>query len=200
MSYYYTYYIGYMSENKIYPLGPYSATGELKSVISKSASFASDLHRDFLNVLEDRISDELKKEFSYENWNGETVMERVKYLPVKDLPKDSFVKSGYFLIEDVIAYENDSNSEELFYEHVSPTVYAALLQHEAQFGKPAPKKDEEGYEIPVYSASDYMYYTYPDYNCKEYEADLLRTVAYMLGEFDLKLPKGYELVVLETEG
>ena len=200
MSYYYNYYIGYMSEEKVYPLGPYNCKGKLKDVISRSASFASDLHEDFFYLKDDMISDELRKEFSYTNWNDEVVMQKVKYLPVEALPKGSAIKRGYFLIEDVKNYEDDPDSFDGFYDYLNPTVYSAMANNEVRFGKPEPVKDSCGEEYYPKSASDYMYYAYEDWHSKEYEADILRTVAYMLGEYDYDLPKGYKLVILETEG
>ena len=199
MSYYYNYYIGYEHDGKIYPLGPYDCNNKIRDAISKSRSFASNLHDDFCSVPENMISDELRKEFEYEDWNGNKTVD-VKYLPISELPEGSFIKRGYFLISDVKAYEENDDTFDLFYENLNPTLYAAKLQNELTFGKPGPKKDCEGEEYTEPSASDFMYYAYPDYNCKEYEAHIIRTFANSLGDYNSSLPKGYKLVVLETEG
>lgn len=199
MSYYYNYYIGYKHDGKIYPLGPYDGNGRLQMVVSKSRSFASDLHEEFWFVKEDMVSDELRKEFEHENWKGEKSVD-VKYCPINDLPDGSFIKKGYFLISDVIRYEESDEHEDLFYEKLTPVAYAAKSHNELIFGKPQPEKDIEGNEFEVHSASDYMYYAYPDYNSKEFEAFMIKQVAYSLGEYNRSLPEGYELVALETEG
>ena len=200
MSYYYNYYIGYMLEGKLYPLGPYDCFGKLQEAVSVSKSFASDLYYDFYEVKEEMISEELRKEFEYEDWQGKKVID-VKYLMMNKLPKGSFIKTGYFLIDDVKTYESEGRREtyDLFYDRVSPVVYAEMLKNEQIFGKPLPETDFEGNEIECRSASDYMYYAYPDYNSKEYEVFMIREMAEILDPF-FKLPKGYELVVLETEG
>ena len=200
MSYYYNYCIGYIHQGKLYPLGPYSATGKLKDVISRSASFASDLHNDFFMVQEDMISDELRSAFTYETWDGKKEMQHVKYCPVSLLPSGSAIKKGYFLIEDVRRYESSKDSEVLFFDMVSPTVYSAMADNEVRFGKPAPQKDDFGEEFIPKTASDYMFYAYLDDSSEEYEAGILRYAADVLGEYDSKLPKGYELAVIETEG
>ena len=190
MSYYYNYYIGYKKDNKIYPFAPYDANGKLYSLISDSRSFASDLYEDFYRVEEEQISDELRKNFSYKDYMGnETV--KVKYLLLKDLPNGSFIKTGYFLISEVEEYEK---SDEAYFSNVlTPQIYAAKLQNEMMFGK-SKNKDEDEEE---HNASEYMYYAYPDYNSKEYDAFLLRSVA---GNFDFGIPDGAELVILEDEG
>lgn len=198
MSYYYNYYIGYERNGKLYPLGPYNSFGDLKCAVWVSRSFASDLHDDFYQVPEDKISDELRKEFEYENWNGEKVLQ-MKYFPMDEMPKGSFIKTGYFLIDDVKKYEKDHDAWDLFYEHLSPAMYAAMLQNELTLGKPQPKKDCEGYEIEVYSASDYMYYAYPDYCSREYESFVIKEVGEMLYSYS-HFENGEKLVVLETEG
>lgn len=198
MSYYYNYYIGYIKDGKIYPWGPYNARGKLEPMISRSRSFASDLHREFYAVSDKEVSEELRKEFEYEDWN-KTKRVEVKYLSEKDLPTGSYIRKGYFLIKDVQAYENDEDGNfEGFYDVISPEVYAAKLQHEMMFGKNQPKKDAEGYEYTEPNASDYMYYAYPDYETKEYESFSLRQLIGALRDYGLG--DDVEYVVLETEG
>ena len=199
MSYYYSYYIGYRHDEKIYPLGPYDAFGKLRAVVCRSRSFASDLHELFYHVKESEISDKLREEFEYTDWDNRKRVD-VKWLPLSKLPSGSSIRKGYFLIEDVKCYEKAGDEgDDLFYDCLSPTVFAAKLQHEMAVGKPAPQIDEEGYEIESHSASDYMYYAYQNKDCKEYEAEQIRDVAYMLDEHN-DVPEGATLVVLETEG
>jgi hypothetical protein len=145
------------------------------------------------------IPDELRKDYEYETYEGEKEMPRLKYLRVSELPKESYIKKGYFLIRDVVLYEEgDGDSDELFYDRISPSVYAGMMKNEITFGKPADEYDAEGEKIERHSAGDYMYYAYPNYFSKEYEAEMLRVTAGMLDEYDL--PKGSELVVIEDEG
>jgi len=199
MSYYYNYFIGYILEGKIYPLGPYTANGKRRDVVSRSRSFASDLHEDFYVIRDEMISDELRKDYEYETYEGEKEMPKLKYLRVSELPKESYIRKGYFLIKDVVLYEEgDGDSDELFYDRISPSVYAGMMKNEITFGKPEDEYDAEGEKIEHHSARDYMYYAYPDYFSREYEAEMLRVTAGMLDEYDL--PKGSELVVIEDEG
>ena len=199
MSYYYNYYVGYKSEGKVYPLGPYNSFGELKDAISKSRSFASNLHEEFYPVKEEDVSYELRKEFEYENWNGDKVLE-VKMLPINELPTGSYIKKGYFLIDDVQQYEaSEYRYFDGFYDYISPAVYASMAQNEMQFGKPERRQDDYDEWYYPKSASDYMYYAFPDYESKEYEAEIIRSVAHMMGE-EVNLPKGAVLLALETEG
>lgn len=198
MSYYYNYCIGYKKDGKLYPWGPYNANGKLEPMISHSRSFASNLHEEFHAVTEKEISDELRKEFEYEDWNGVKHLD-VKYLSEKDLPTGSYIKTGYFLIKDVEAYENDEyDNFEGFYDVISPAIYAIKLQYEMRFGKNQPKVDDEGYEYTEPNASDYMYYAYPDYRTKEYESFILRQLIEALRDY--RFDNDVEYVVLETEG
>lgn len=204
MSYYYSYYVGYRTpDDKIYPLGPYNSLGKLNAVIEVSRSSASDLHNDLIYIAATQITDELRKEFQYRDWNGDPQIPPLKWLPVDDLPKGDFIQKDYFLIEDVRTYEEaDDNWDvtfDLFYNRLTPTVYAQMAANEVRFGKPKPKLDCEGNPMEVHSASDYMYYAYPDYNSREYEAFMLRHAADVLHPFK-GLPEGSELVIIETEG
>lgn len=199
MSYYYNYTIGIMDkEGKIKPYGPYDANGNLKYVIERSRSFASDLYKDFLYVQEGQITDELCKEFSYTDWNDQEKIE-IKYLPIDKLPKGTYLIKGYFLIEDIQRYEEDQiDVDDLICNMITPIIYAEKLKKEYMFGKNEPKEDDEGYKYTEPNASDYMYYVVEDYHSKEYEAEIIRNVADILDEYNL--PVGCELVVLETEG
>lgn len=199
MSYYYHYYLGYIKDNKIYPWGLFSADGKLSPVLSKSRSFASNLH-DFFNIAKkDQISDELRKYFEYKNWNEEIVMDTIKYLAVEDLPSGSFIKTGYFLIEDVKKYEETHDNTELFFETITPIIYAEMLKNELIFGTPSLATDEEiNRDIyPKYSASDYMFYAYPDYDSAEYESTILQKVMESMRDYSMK---DITWIIIETEG
>lgn len=199
MSYYYNYFIGYMHDGKIYPLGPYTANGKRRDAVSRSRSFASDLHEDFHVIRDEMISDELRKDYEYKTYEGEKKMPRLTYLMLSELPTESYIRKGYFLIRDVVLYEEGGvETDELFYDCISPSVYAAMMKNEITFGKPEDEYDAEGEKIEHHSARDYMYYAYPDYFSREYEAEMLRVTAGMLQEYDL--PDGSELVVIEDEG
>ena len=198
MSYYYDYYVGYKLDDKIYPLGPFDNKGKLKPVISDSSSFASPLHQRFYEIRESEVSDEFRANFEWEDWQGKKTLGTVKYLPVDELPTGNFVKSGYFLIDDVKAYEAKDVWFVGFYDTVSPVVYAAMAEKELKFGKNQPKKDEEGFEYTEPNASDYMFYVYPDYKCEEFDAFMLRRAASALEPYDVS--EGMELVIIESEG
>ena len=200
MSYYYNYYVGYKRNGKIYPFGPYNSLGNLKHVISRSRNIASDLHDDFYPISEEEISEELREQFEHKNYKGENVVD-VKSLRIDELPSGTYIRSGYFLIEDVKRYEEYEADYYFdgFYDCVSPVVYASMAQNEVQFGKPERRKDDFGTWYYPKCASDYMYYAYPDYESKEYEAEMIRSVAYMLKEY-MDLPEDAVLLALETEG
>ena len=195
MSYYYNYFIGIKdAENRIKPYAPYNIKGQFYSVLEKSRSFASDLHNLFYEVKPDQITDELRKEFEYEDWNGEKRID-VKWLPLNELPRGDYIKRGYFLIDDIRRYEEGESSFDLFYDWLTPDIYARMLQN-SQFVND--KNDDED----IHDISEYSYYAYVDHESIEYESYIIRE---FINTFDpwetgLKLPKGSELVVLETEG
>lgn len=196
----YCYFIGYIKDDKIYPLGMYNNKGKMVPVIEDSHSFASDLYELFDYVGDNQFSEELEKEFSYSVYGTDSNRERLRYLKVKDLPTESYIKTGYFLISDIERFENDTYDDisELFYEHLSPVAYHAKFNSELVFGKPEPKVDCEGEEFPVYSAGEYAYYAYPDKRSREYDAELLRTVASQFESYKVE-DKGKELVIIEVE-
>lgn len=208
MSYYYTYYIGYYkkADGLIYPLGPYNVFNEMVPAFSVSQSFSSNLHDNFHKIFKAAASDELKKEFPYEGWDEEGEYSSLKMLAASALPHTGFIKNAYVLIEDVKKYENGDydSMDELFQEHLSPTVYASMLSNELLLGKQTELVfyDEEGNqeeEEISHSAGEYMFYSFPDYYCEEYESFILNQFAKSMNLSD-KISAEDELVILLVEG
>lgn len=203
MSYYYNYTLGYQTEDgKIFPLGPFDYNGKLLNIISKSRSFASDLHEDFYPINDNQWTDELKKCFSYETYEGEIKYQELKILLLSELPKGSFIKSGYYLIDDIDAYTKSLIDDDYyfdgFYDYLTPETYLRKSENELKYGKPQTQENEYGEKYTPKSCADYSYFCYPDYNCKEYEVSVIRDTADIF--YTYKLPKGSKIVVLETEG
>lgn len=198
MSYYYQYYIGYEENGKLYPYGPFDCQGKIKPVVCKSRSFASNLYTNFWVVKEEQITDELRNFFEYEDWNGNKKVE-MKYLPLGEMPNGDYIKKGYFLIDDVQAWEQGGD-DELFYHMITPLIYAEKLKKEVAFGKNQPQKDEDGIECIEPNASDYMYYAVPQYESEEYESWLIKEAANMLYDYDFFRDDNRKIVILETEG
>ena len=200
MSWYYNYYLGYEKDGKVYPLGPFDSTGQYHSVHSVSSSFASDMHERFWQLPNEKITDELEKAFGYNIKDHGPYECGVCYLPFESLPSGSFIKSGYYLIEDVECYQNDGDVGNLFYDKLTPEVFAAKLVNESRLGAPGKRLDAAGEEYIPHSVGDYMYFAYPDYSCEEYEAFLLRNAAEPYMYTDVLKGDDVKIIVLMTQG
>lgn len=198
MSYYYNYYIGYRTpDGKIYPLGPFDANGVIHPALCRSRSYASALHHDFSCIPEEDVTNELRKALGYiESSHKDNIQfDGGKWLTISDLPNGSFIKDGYFLIEDVMRYNRTGEAD--FCDCISKEVYAAKLQNEITFGPPLPETDEFGQDVTPNSCRDYMYFAYPNTESEEYEACVIKLAA---ETFEFAVPKGATMVVIETEG
>lgn len=205
MSYYYNYFIGYRNkeDNKLYPLGPFTDKNKMQYALYRSRSYASDLYTEFYPVNEEELSDDLIKMYKHKNIFGEEELS-LKYLPYtkfKDFSKD-FIKSGYFLKSSVNIYlqnkdEYDYDSiANLFYDYLSPEVYACKLVEEKD-NPPVKLEDYEYEEITEYPASDFMYFSYPNKFCREYEVFIICTVAEILSDYNYN---DDELVIFLSQG
>lgn len=188
MSWYYNYYIGRKKDEKIDIIGVFDNNGKVHPVLELSRSFASNLHELF---------EKYEEEYLEERLGG-----LISILPYKDLPKGSFIKSGYFLIEDVEKYLKDEDTWDIFYDYISPQVYAEKLKTECLLGRPSHVKlGEEGIELEteedIRSCRDYMYFAYPDYSSKEYEAFIIREVVEMLEPYNFEKD---DIVIILSEG
>lgn len=198
MSVYYDYYLAYSKKSKLFPLGPFDKNQKLKAVISKSQSFVSPLHERFDACPASKLGPELKEFFTYKGWDGKSTVGNLKYLRLSDLPKGSILRKGYFLIDDIERYEKEETNyvDDLFYEWLTPTAYAAKAANEARFGKPEAKYDCEGNPFPNYSAGDYAYYAYVDHQTEEFEAYQLREMASLFTEYDEEIKPEEVYVIL----
>lgn len=149
---------------KIHPLGLYNCFFALCPVIQRAENFASKLHTRFNLIREDMYSDDLKNEFGEDS--------ALEYLPIDELPLGTYIKSGYFLIDEVKKFEQEGDEYFEFSEFLLPRFYAAKLQIEMMFGfkESAEKRGEK-------SVADYMFYTYPDYRSEEFEARVIHVAA-----------------------
>lgn len=199
MSYYYDYYIGYINKKDglVYPFGPFIKKDpdgfKLKPALSYSRSYGYGLEDSFTELPLKMYSEALKAEKTiYSYYSGE-YSRNPMYCRVADLPDDSFVKSGYCLIREVDAYLKERDPE-LICERLDPLVYTAMVESELKFGKRQSDDDDEC----SYSASDYMYFSYPDTRCVEYHSFILRQQLNYLCE--LEADDDIEFVIIETEG
>lgn len=198
MSWYVNYYLGIMdSEGKIRPLGPFNSDGKLCCIRSTSRSFTTELHERFDIIQAHQYTEELRKYFDYYMKEDNRASEYFGYLEIDELPKESYLKRGYFLLEQVNEYLETEEAD--FWNMLTPQQYALKLDNELKFGAPKPKKDEYGVEITEYSCADYTYFAYPKYQSEEYESELLRTVAYIL-KSESALKNGEKIVAIKTEG
>lgn len=201
MSWYTNYYLGYITpDQKIYPLGPFNHEGKYVNVLSKSRSFTTRLRDEMEPVADTQVSDELKQALFANSEVTSNYAEQcyLGYVKLANLPDDDYVKRGYFLISDISEYlTNDHDTDNLFYDKLSPEIYAMKLTGELVVGSDAELDDPD---IGVHSCKDYAYFAYPDYASMEYEIDILRRVANMLLIGYTSLPEHASVVVLKTEG
>ena len=200
ISWYYDYYLIYKNkeDGKFYPFGPFDYEGDYKDVLSKSRSFASDLHEEFIDIrsAEDRkalVSEELLK--TIHNGLDEEECQKFyegdndfywSYLHIDELPKGDYIKKGYVLIEDIERCEDPDAYFEGFYDVLSPDMYARKLENELKFGRPRPQKDCEGEEYTPHSVADYSFYMWVDNTSKEYDAYIIRrALGYMREMYEL---------------
>ena len=205
LSWYTSFYLGIQdNDGKIRPYGPYSSlSNKMRPIIETSASFTSNL-KDYFNAIpDDAWTPELEKEFSYTFDGEKTRSDYIGYLPLSQLPSGDFIKTGYFLIDEIDRYVKSQTDDEWYFDGfndvLTPEAYVRMVENEIKFGPPRKKIDEFGEEVTPHSASEYAYFSYPEYQCKEYEAFLIRQVASMLDDYN-DVPEGCQLVVLKNEG
>lgn len=204
MSWYTNFYIAYQTaDGMIYPYGPFDYSGDYKCIHWTSRSFTTDLKDSFDDVKKEQVSAELINAIYNRDIDDDT-FELSNYWGIcslEDLPKGDFIKSNYYLIDDITKYREDKNAEDLFYDHLDPFVYNLKVQNELKFGKPTEKTDDWGNKYIPNSCEDYSFFAYADYDCKEYEAYKIRTIVYsMYDSYGDSIPKGAKIVIFKTEG
>lgn len=215
MSYYYSYYLGYEKDGLLYPLGPYDCEGKLCSVLTRSRSFASNLHELFDPVSSSIASEEFRERFENEDYKGERGYAGVSYLPVDDLPCGDLITRGYCLIRDIQYYldpEGDGDLDMLKYHMLTPEQFSFKAKAELEHGVKSPKKHDENddeydeeYEGESHSCSEYAYFSFVDSSSRNYEAFMIRSALEMFEFSSVFLGPGFreteaKPVVILSEG
>lgn len=201
MSWYYSYYAVYknIKENKFYFLGPYNHKGEVKDILTRSRSFASDLHEYFEkpHITKELCSDKMLKDLQTMWGKTDEEMDKledwewryISYCSLDELPKDTnYIKEGYFLNEDIAEYEKERDYESMRYP-LSASEYSRMMQNELKFGKPGEKINDWGEKYIPHSCEDYSFYRYPDYGSIEYEISLIKQI------IDIITDDGYDFMI-----
>lgn len=209
MSYYYNYFLGKreVATGLVYPAAPFDDNGKMMCLYSRSRSFASDLWRDMDCLPEERMSEELKAQFRYKDWNDEETIESMRILPLAAMSGKEPFETAYVPVSDVVnkrQYEDDFEEIE-FTDRLSPEQYAAFClgyATDVSNTRKVERFDIETNEFVVVELkpTDYMYYRWVDTQTKTYESWMISTMVHNLDDLAWRPPDGFEWVILETEG
>lgn len=212
MSYYFNYYLAKRptAGGKVSLCGPYRADGKPCCVLSRSRSYASDLHEEFRRLPSENCEQPLLDAFSWESpVTGERTFEDLKWLPMSALGGAEPFRSGYVLVDELLRVDEDALADadwDPFAHVLAPSQYAAFCQSAySPNGRPLRIEYEDALagELAHKDAwpSDYVRHSWVVRRSREYEAWLIRSFADELRD-DLyaELGRDHELVVIETEG
>lgn len=206
MSYYYNYYVGQRNKEtcKFTTVEPYDANGEPMCLLWKSSSFASDLHEDFNPICSKEMEDKLKSfscfvPFSMTGEDYDKGCYKVKYMPYNEFQLSQPFRKGYVLTDDVISYSHDMGCDFSDYARdiLTPEQYAAFAHSYMTAKKTRNVYDPANDEDIECTPSDYMLFNWVDYDGRQYEQWCITNI---ISSLDISPDKGYELVILETEG
>lgn len=206
MSYYYNYYVGQRNKatGKFTTVEPYDANGEPMCLLWKSRSYASDLHEDFYPIYSKDMENRLKSfscfipsSMTDEDYDKDYY--KVKYMPYNEFQLSEPFRNGYVLTEDVINYSTDAGCDfsEYARDILTPEQYAAFAHSYMASKKTRNVYDSATDEEIECNPSDYMLFNWVDYDGRQYEQ---WSITNIISSLDITPDKGYELVILETEG
>lgn len=225
MSYYYTYYLAYEKNGKLYPYGPFDSKGKLCSILSKSRSFTSNLPEFFKSIEHSKISDELYKSLL----TDETIKEcEDADKPYSEKENEAYAKIFGTLPEPkkiISPREALENTIEIEYLELSALPHGDFVKegyvpmNELQNEE---RDEDEFYDVlsphvyaekiknvsvfgdtqeldcegePLPKLSEYVYHKWIDFNSKEYESYLLEMMADNFCDYKLGTP-----ILIKVEG
>ena len=196
MSYYYTFFLGMK-----YADGTIDYVGEEPIIIESYSRgfFEESFLEPFDYVCEKEMSDRLKTLRKISGWDGNEYIAETRYLSFKDFYNLSreYIKSGYYLAEDVNRYLKQENKYDFdgFYEKVDPIIYSSLVRTRPETII-RESIEFEGEKEVLHGANDYMWFAYPDYDSNKYKAAQIVSIIRFI-EKNCELGKGEELLILE---
>ena len=196
MSYLYKFFLG-----KKYADGTIDYVGDESITIrSYSSGFFND---EFLSpfdyVAESEMREKLKKYMETTGWNDEPIIRKLMYLSFDDFFKidRNYIKSGYFLAEDVSEYlkSEDKYYFDGFYNSLDPIMYSSLVRTRPETIIRDSQRYEGEKEV-LRGANDYMWFAYPDYSSIQYMAEEMASIIMFIRD-NSKLEEGEEFLILE---
>lgn len=169
MSLYYSFYVGYTlrGEDSIFHLyGPYDRYHRLLPILVKDRVSTGDLHEAFHKLTFDQVDEELKERFSYKISNHADPVIDLFYLDSSELSKmsDNFIKDGYFSIQDIETYLQDTTEGFYFRDRLSCVGYSKLLSNAVRNNN----------QSEIERLQNFEYFCYPDYLSKEFAVFILK--------------------------
>lgn len=162
MSMTYTYYLGYIKDNTLYPLGPFDKDGDIKSIPLYTYDNLFSEHDYFKNV-----DDDCKIDKRFDDYFEGIYNYPLYYTYIEDLPKEDYIYNGYFPQSNVIKYLESDGSDvmtEVMKRKMLPDeIFAAKALHEIKSGK-----------TNGISCKDYVYFSVIDKYGIEYFSNRAR--------------------------
>lgn len=149
-----------------------------RSIHYRSSSFMPrDYFYNYMHpVSEDMLTEELRAAFTVEGWNGQDhLLESIHWISYDEFMKcnSNYIKTGYFLVEDVKAFLQGADTEELFYDNLPAAVYADMCARKISARE---VEDSEGCKHVQRGWEDYMYFAYPDLDGEAYLTHTLKVL------------------------
>lgn len=199
MSVDHVYYLGIKNKDtqKIKLAGPYNKTGEVLPVLSRGSM--SSLWKELYCVEPEYLEEDAKKEFTWENYLGEEVLEDVRYIEL-DYDASCPLLTKYIYKEALMSYIRDNRDyyeeDELDQYCMSEEEYAVFCNAYLQNKKTCRKIDPEYSDETIKAIpSDYILYRWKDFSSPQYEAWIISETAENLGlAYDHK--ENEEIVIL----
>ena len=177
MSTYYSFYIGYKTKDgKYHAYGPFDKFIKLCPVLTKSRSFISNLHHEFAKIEVDEMDYYLESQFT-DSVDNKEKYSILYYLTFDKLPDGDYLKRGYYDINEV--------TECLKYDEFDFSDYYTIEEYAARLSQAISSNNSEEVE----RLKKYVYFSYPDTHCEEYDSAIIRhAVSYtgLFTEYDIE--------------
>ena len=177
MSTYYLFYLGYTTneDDKVHLFGPFDKFGKKHPMVVRSRSFIYEMDKEFAPLNEENMGDDVKEAFGYKMPYEDKVRYGLHYLKANELPDPNYIRSGYFLLDEVIAATGEDDPYETYFtEWYSPTEYSMRLSN-------AVMKDDKD---EIARLKEFVFFSYPDYCSKDYISSLIYQYISWNGPFD----------------
>lgn len=169
MSVYYSFYVGYTTEDdKVHLFGPMDTFGYAVPILCRSGGFINGTHEQFTKIGPERygekLNEQLKLNYKEDDNDNNSWSIPVYICNIDDIRDTNFMRSGYYPTNDIMDYVSDLDDDEGCFGEFYYNERYSIKEYAIKVANALRHDNKELLD----ELKQFDFFTYPDYESAEY--------------------------------